>query len=155
MHWSGTIRPQAGGGGTAAAAILALAAACGGLPGRGAGQAPAGDVRLISRGEAVDLREHLAAGKFTLFDFYADWCPPCWEVEPELERLARESDRVAVRKINIVDWTTPVVRQHGVQELPHLLLYDPEGTLLAAGDDALHRAREIAGPGPEGPAGSG
>lgn len=31
------------------------------------------DIRTISSGEEVDIRTHLAKGKYTLFEFYADW----------------------------------------------------------------------------------
>lgn len=129
-----------------AGAILALGAAicCTGLPGQGKSDHLQGDIREISRGEEVELKHHLAAGKFTLFEFHADWCPPCWEVNPELERLASDSDQIAVRKINIIDWTTPVVQQHRVTELPFFLLFDTDGELLASGDEALFRARELA-----------
>ncbi len=65
-------------------------------------------------------------------------------MNPELERLANDSDQIAVRKINIIDWTTPVVQQHRVTELPFFLLFDTHGELLASGDDALFRFREIA-----------
>lgn len=133
-----------------AGAILTFGAAicCTGLPGQGESSHLDGDIREISRGEEVELEDHKAAGKFTLFDFYADWCPPCWEINPELDRLASDSDRIAVRKINIIDWTTPVVKQHRVTELPFFLLFDPDGELLASGDEALFRFREIAGTDP-------
>jgi hypothetical protein len=41
---------------------------------------------------------------------------------------------VAVRKIDIVDWTTPVVTQHDVEGLPHLVLYGPDGEKMAEGE---------------------
>jgi thiol-disulfide isomerase/thioredoxin len=132
-----------------AAFILAAAVSCGGYPGGGKATALVGDMTIISKGEEVDLATHLAAGKYTLFDFYADWCPPCWEIDSELAYLAGETTNVAVRKINIIDWTTPVVRQHGVKELPHLLLFDSGGTLIATDDEALDRAKTVAVTGPD------
>lgn len=126
------------------AGLLAVAVGCGNLPGRGIAAAPKGDIRTISTGQEVTLEDHLTAGKITLFDFYADWCPPCWEVEPDLERLADKTSNVAVRKINIVDWTTPVVAQHGVSSLPWFLLLNADGQVLATGDTALERAFELA-----------
>lgn len=33
----------------------------------------AGDVRKISSGQKVDLRKHLKKGKYTVFEFYANW----------------------------------------------------------------------------------
>jgi thioredoxin 1 len=114
------------------AALLVGAARCAG------GAAGPGDVLVIAHGENVDLASHLAAGKHTVFDFYAAWCPPCRKLSPALERLAaRHPDRLAIRKIDIVDWTMPVAAQHGVVSLPHLILYDAQGTRVAEGDNVF------------------
>ncbi len=119
---------------------------------RSASAASEGDVRIISKGEEVNLRDHLVPGKFTLFDYYADWSPPCRELAPALEALAREHPNLALRKIDIVDWNHPVARQQEVRDLPYVRLYDPEGRLVAEGDPAfgelarrfgLHRPPEM------------
>ena len=110
------------------------------------------DVRIIAHGERVDLDAHVVAGKYTVFDFYAPWCPPCRVLGPALERLAeRRPESLAIRKVDIVDWTMPVATQHGIESLPFLVLYDPQGHRMAAGEevyDALARifgnaAREV------------
>jgi thiol-disulfide isomerase/thioredoxin len=95
---------------------------------------PPGDVQVVSKGEPVDLEAHAVKGKYTLYDFYADWCPPCREMDVELRAMASHHANLAVRKIDIVDWTTPVVTQHGVEGLPHLVLYGPDGVKMAEGD---------------------
>ena len=47
-----------------------------------------------------------------LVDFYADWCAPCKILEPHIDRLAElHPDRLAVRKIDVIDWSSPVIRQ--------------------------------------------
>lgn len=98
----------------------------------GAGEA---DIRLVGQGREVALEEHLAPGKLVLFDFYADWCAPCRTLTPRLETLTRQfPDRLALRKIDVVDWESPVARQHGIGSLPHLVLFGPDGTRLAEGD---------------------
>ncbi|MGH9868250.1 MAG: thioredoxin domain-containing protein [Candidatus Polarisedimenticolia bacterium] len=94
-----------------------------------------GDVQVVSKGEPVDLDAVAVKGKYTIYDFYADWCPPCRSLDVELRHLASTHDDVAVRKIDIVDWTTPVVKQHGVEGLPHMVVYGPDGRRLAEGDD--------------------
>jgi thiol-disulfide isomerase/thioredoxin len=96
---------------------------------------PPGDVQVVSKGDPVDLEALAVRGKYTIYDFYADWCPPCRSLDVELRRLAATHANVAVRKIDIVDWTTPVVRQHGVEGLPHMVVYGPDGTRVAAGDE--------------------
>jgi thiol-disulfide isomerase/thioredoxin len=111
-----------------------------------------GDVKIIAHGEKVDVATQLAAGKHTVVDFYAAWCPPCRVMGPALERLAAsEPERFAVRKVDVVDWTMPVVNQYGIESLPHLMLFDPSGRKIAEGDDVFpelsrlfgDRAREV------------
>jgi thiol-disulfide isomerase/thioredoxin len=73
-----------------------------------------------------------------VFDFYAPWCPPCRVLGPALERLAgREPARLALRKVDIVDWTEPVARQYGVESLPYLVLYDDRGRQVATGEEVF------------------
>ncbi len=93
------------------------------------------DVRIIARGERVDIQAHSVPGKYTVFDFYAVWCPPCRALSPALERLASRNVRtLAIRKVDIVDWTMPVAEQYGVQELPYLVLFDADGRKVADGE---------------------
>jgi thiol-disulfide isomerase/thioredoxin len=97
-----------------------------------------GDINLISeKGERVDVTLHLAAGKYTVIDFYADWCANCKEVTPYLEQLARSRPDVAIRKVNVVDWDTPVAEQYRVTYLPYLQMYGPDGALIADGADQV------------------
>ena len=130
-------------------ALLAalIAGGCGRFGHPAAAPPPVGDVQTISKGGEVRLEEHLVAGKFTMFDFYADWCTICREIGPQLDRLAGESDWVAIRKIDVVDWTSDVTRQFELTSLPYLVLYDPGGALIATGDQALDRLREAAAAG--------
>lgn len=97
--------------------------------------AGAGDVETITHGREVDLEAHLVPGKHVLFDFYADWCGPCRALEPHLLELAdRHADRLAVRKVDIINWDSAVSRQYRVSSVPYLVLYGPDGEQLAAGD---------------------
>src|SRR5262245_41946063 len=114
--------------------------------GLGAAKSEEADLQIITHGDKVDLDAHLARGKYTVVDFYAAWCPPCRVVGPALERLAKvESSRLAVRKVDIVDWTMPVVEQYGIEALPHLMLFDPQGRRVANGDEVYGRLREVFG----------
>lgn len=105
--------------------------------------ADSGDVvTLVKGGEEVDLAANLVAGKFTIYDFYADWCPPCRALDVELRGMASRHENLAVRRIDIVDWTTPVVRQHGFESLPFIVLFGPDGHEIARGDRALFEVME-------------
>jgi len=95
----------------------------------------AADVQTISHGERVDLTDHLADGKLTLVDFYADWCGPCRSLAPTLDRLASENpDRLALRKVDVSNWGSPVATQFGIRSIPHLKLFDEDGALIGEGN---------------------
>ena len=114
--------------------------------------AMAADVQTITHGREVDLEAHLVAGKFVLFDFYADWCGPCRALEPQLLDLAgRYADRLALRKVDVVNWDSEVSRQYRISSIPYMVLYGPDGARLAAGDagTVLHRLQSDLGAGDE------
>jgi thiol-disulfide isomerase/thioredoxin len=99
------------------------------------GWSESADVTVIARGDRVELSSHLVTGKFTLFDFYADWCSGCRQIEPIVSGLAADhAGQLAVRKIDIVRWSSPVAGQYRLRSIPHLVLFNPEGELLADGD---------------------
>ena len=111
--------------------------------GRPAPEETQGDISIVSRGQPVNLEASVVSGKYTIFDFYADWCPPCRVLDVQLHQLAARHDNVAIRKIDIIDWTTPVVRQHGVEGLPHLILFGPDGKRMASGDEVYRLLSKI------------
>jgi len=129
-----------------AAAALAIVSAL--LGAYALNRAPRGeaDVAIIAHGERVDLQAHAVPGKYTVFDFYAVWCPPCRVLGPALEKLAsRNAAKLAIRKVDIVDWTMPVAEQYGVQELPYLVLFDASGRKMADGEKVYDSLNELFG----------
>src|SRR5438093_11977929 len=104
------------------------------------------DVRVITHGERIDLQAHAVPSKYTVFDFYAVWCPPCRALGPALEKLAtRNSGKLAIRKVDIVDWTQPVAEQYGIQELPYLVLFDGNGRKMADGEAVFDELARLFG----------
>lgn len=94
------------------------------VPSRGQG------VETIAHGEQVDIKKHLALGNITVVDFYADWCGPCKQISPMLEELARTDPEIALRKVDIVDWTKPVAKQYNITSIPHVNVYGRKGSLI-------------------------
>lgn len=95
---------------------------------------PSADVRFVSkRGEAFELKEALAPGKYTFVDYYADWCSPCRKLDAVFAQLLAERPDVALRKANIVDWDSEVAKRAliGIEALPYVEVYGPDGVRLA------------------------
>ena len=126
---------------TDAAVLAAVAAAGPGFqakvgPGTGAyvpfGNYPkdADVLVLTDRGAAVGPLEKLRApGKYTVFDLYADWCGPCRTADAQLRQIVGGRTDIAVRKLNIVDFRSPLAREQGakLKALPYLVVFSPEG----------------------------
>ena len=91
-----------------------------------------GDVAEVARaGEAVDLVP--VAGKVTVFDFWAEWCVPCKRLDELLiDAARRHPGRLAIRRVNVVDWDSPAARRYLAPRryaLPHVVVTDAAGTV--------------------------
>jgi len=89
-------------------------------------------IEVISHGAQVDITRHLALGNVTIVDFYADWCGPCRQISPSLEQMARTDPEIALRKIDIVNWNTAVVKQFGIHSIPQVNVYNRGGNLVGS-----------------------
>jgi thiol-disulfide isomerase/thioredoxin len=106
---------------------------------------PGADFALISSaGEDVpDLTSHVAPGKVTVFDFFADWCAPCRNTEIHLRKMLGARTDLAVRKLNLVSWESPLAQRYlrDAAGLPYLVVYDRRGehlrTLTGSDTDTL------------------
>jgi len=86
--------------------------------------------QVISHGAQVDINQCLALGNVTVVEFYADWCGPCRMLSPSLEQMAQTDPEVALRKIDIVRWGTPVTQQFNVNSIPQVNVYNRAGGLV-------------------------
>ena len=87
-------------------------------------------IEVISHGQQIDISKHLALGNVTIVDFYADWCGPCKAVERTIQQLAQSDPEIAVRKIDIVNWASPVATQYHVSTIPRVEIYGRKGELV-------------------------
>lgn len=88
------------------------------------------DVKWISKkGEDVILKQHLVPGKVTVFDFSAKWCGPCKDIDRVLFEWMKANKGYAIRKIDIVDWSTPVAKRYlsSKGQLPYLIVFGKKG----------------------------
>jgi len=85
---------------------------------------------LTEKGDAVGSLDKLrVGGKYTVFDFYADWCGPCRLVDKQLRDITGTRKDVAVRKLNVVGFESPLAKQMGrkLKALPYVVVYAPDG----------------------------
>jgi thioredoxin 1 len=82
--------------------------------------------------------------KPAIIDFYADWCPPCRQLSPLVEEIAKEySGKIDVYKVD-TDKETTLAQALGITNLPTLLFIPAKGkpqvTMGAIPKDSLVKA---------------
>jgi thioredoxin 1 len=66
----------------------------------------------------AELQKELKSKKVILVDFYADWCGPCRQLEPNLEKLVKtHSEKVQVVKVN-VDKARELAKEYNIRSIP-------------------------------------
>ena len=71
----------------------------------------------------ADFRQYLAAHKYVVVDFWAEWCGPCQRIAPVMEELAAElSGKVAFAKCN-TDENRNLAMQFSIDAIPAMLLF--------------------------------
>ncbi|MBL8898833.1 MAG: hypothetical protein JNM84_14435 [Planctomycetes bacterium] len=63
------------------------------------------------------------------------------QLAPQLEALVKERPFVRLRKIDVKSWDSPVARQHEIESLPQVWLYDGKERLTADRGRALALVR--------------
>lgn len=65
--------------------------------------------------------------KPAIIDFYADWCPPCRQLSPLVEEIAKEyAGKIDVYKVD-TDKETTLAQALGITNLPTLLFIPAKG----------------------------
>ncbi len=103
-------------------------------------------------GAAVKFSDFIGKGDYVLVDFWASWCRPCREAMPELQEVAKKFKKLKVVGIAISDelaetkqamedlkitWTVLSdheglsARTYGVNTIPSVILFAPDGTIVA------------------------
>jgi thiol:disulfide interchange protein len=110
----------------AVAALLALA-----LFWLRGGLLPEAALERLAR-QSPELSTALTNGRPTLVEFYADWCEACRAMAPAMEAMERRhKGQLDVVLLNVDNprWQ-PQIESYGVNGIPHLELFDPQGERL-------------------------
>lgn len=110
-------------------------------------------------GKAVKLSDYVGKGKVVLIDFWASWCGPCRREMPNLVEAYKnyknknfeivgvsldqngEAWKDGIEKLNITwpqmsdlqYWNSEGAKLYAVSSIPHTVLIDGEGTIIARG----------------------
>ena len=77
-------------------------------------------VTSIDNVEQLNKIIEISNERLLIIEFYADWCPPCKELAPILEKIAKEkSETVAIYKIDI-DRHRELSNSFRVTGIPHV-----------------------------------
>lgn len=91
-------------------------------------------IKIISKGERVNISRYLVNGVNTAFYFYADWCGSCRKVGPIAEEAAQNSDNLALRKIDITKKDSPIKDQYRIKSVPYFIVFDENGNEVSRGN---------------------
>lgn len=107
-----------------------------------------------TEGKAIRLSDFVGKGKYVLADMWASWCAPCREEIPNLAEIHRtykdkglivvgiatwdRKERIlkAIKELNmtwpqLLDSRQEAMKLYGVDGIPHIILFAPDGTIVA------------------------
>lgn len=110
----------------------------------------------------VKLSDYVGKGKYVLLDFWAPWCGPCKREMPNIKTIYEKYAGKGLDVVSIAVWerqpvevtintaaqlgmTWPQINNaggepaalYGVESIPHLILFGPDGTILKRGFHGL------------------
>lgn len=92
------------------------------------------DVKTIAEkgADVPSLEAHVVPGKVTVFDFYAEWCAPCVEIDVHMIELLGKRSDVAYRKLDVARWDSPLAKRYmkKISGLPYVVVYGKDGKIV-------------------------
>ncbi len=90
---------------------------------------PEGPSSIVPITSAKHFQSALATHDVVLVDFYADWCAPCHQLRPTIEKIARDYEkRVHVVSVDH-DAHGDLINTYGIQAIPTVIIFQ-KGQLI-------------------------
>lgn len=114
---------------------------------------PFTDFSIEHEGVTYKLSDYVGKGKYVLVDFWASWCGPCMRTMPYLKELHKQYSDKGLEILGVAVWDEPAnslatierlelpwkqiinaqsipTDLYGVQGIPSLFLFAPDGTII-------------------------
>ena len=109
-----------------------------------------------SDGQSIAFSNYIGKGKYVLVDFWAGWCGPCKREIPNIRQIydmyngedftvlgvavweKPEDTKKAIEELGVI-WPCIINAQsiptdiYGINGIPHIILFGPDGTIVARG----------------------